>query len=270
MDIVIQTLKSLDLSDKEIDVYLAILELGSVPASVIGKRTGIVRSTTQYTCQQLTQKGLLRSITRGNTFLYSAESPEKLVYLLDQQKKDLEVKEDNVKRIIGDLKKRMNPKILLPRVQFIEGEDNMISLYREMLDQKEPIYNAFLKRDNITDKFGRFMDRQFVPQRIQRGIRAFVLLNDESEGAEEALRTDKESKRVTLLVPTKDFPFDADIDLYGNKVAFYSYRKNDLTGVIIENQYIRSSMFSLFKMAWDYARTLTVNKKYKDFELETK
>ncbi len=267
MDIVVETLKGLDLSDKEIDVYLAILELGSVPASVIGKRTGIVRSTTQYTCQQLTQKGLLRSITRGNTFLYSAESPEKLLYLLDQRKKDLELQEENVQRIIGELKKRMNPKILMPRVQFIEGEDNMISLYREMLDQKEPIYNAFLKQEEIAEKFGRFMDRQFIPQRIQRGVKAFVLLNDTSDGAHEVVETDKQSKRVTMLVPTKNYPFEADVNLYGNKVAFYSYRKNDLTGVIIENQYIRASMFSMFKMAWDYARMLPMNKKYKDIEL---
>ena len=65
-----ETLKKLGLNEKEITIYLMLLKIGSVPASVLGQRTNITRSTAQYTCQQLAKKGLIHSIQKNNTFKY--------------------------------------------------------------------------------------------------------------------------------------------------------------------------------------------------------
>ena len=100
-----QTLKKLGLKDKEIQIYLAILPLGSVPASILGKRTGMNRSTAQYICQQLVQKGLLTVIEKNGNFVYSVESPENILLLLERQKSEIEEKQTQANKIIETCKK---------------------------------------------------------------------------------------------------------------------------------------------------------------------
>ena len=64
-DAIRSTLASLDLSDKEISLYLLLLQSGTAPASSLGDRAGLVRSTAQYTCQQLEKKGSSGWCRRG-------------------------------------------------------------------------------------------------------------------------------------------------------------------------------------------------------------
>src|SRR3989344_9271625 len=104
MALVDETLAELGLSKKEIAIYLALLSTGTAPASTLGKRTSITRSTAQYTCQQLHKQGLVQKVQKGNTYLFTPEPPEKLQLLLQKQKEALEQKEDRVNRIIGELK----------------------------------------------------------------------------------------------------------------------------------------------------------------------
>jgi hypothetical protein len=66
--------------------------------------------------------------------------------------------------------------------------------------------------------------------------------------------------RTTLSIPKNMFPFHIGIHIYSsNKVALYSMSRNDMTGIIIENENITTSLLSLFKLAWDYAKTLPEN-----------
>mgnify|MGYP000980846458 CR=1 FL=1 len=44
--------------------------------------------------------------------------------------------------------------------------------------------------------------------------------------------------------------------VYGDKVSFYSYFEDDLSGVIIENKHIAKSQLSLFQMAYEYGKLL--------------
>lgn len=90
------TLKKLDLNDTEINVYLTLLPLGKAQASVIGYRTNQKRRTVRHACQCLVEKGLIRMKKQGNTFVFIAESPEKIIYLLEQEEKNIEKKNRSV------------------------------------------------------------------------------------------------------------------------------------------------------------------------------
>jgi len=129
-----ETLSALGLNEKEIEIYLASLTLGTSVASVLANRTKITRSTEQYTCQQLVKKGLMTVVEKGNTFLYTPESPDKLLYFIDQEREVLDNREDQVNRIIGDLKSRMNPHSVLPKVRFYEGEEATAQAYKSCVD----------------------------------------------------------------------------------------------------------------------------------------
>ena len=90
--IISQTLLNLGLNKNEIKIYLNLLQIGTASASVLGQRTSITRSTAQYACQRLTTRGLFHKIEKNGTFLYTAESPEKLLILLQNEHDQLKKK----------------------------------------------------------------------------------------------------------------------------------------------------------------------------------
>ncbi|USN54328.1 MAG: hypothetical protein H6765_07295 [Candidatus Peribacteria bacterium] len=60
----IAVLKRYGLSEKEAKIYLTTLELGSAPASTIGRRAGIKRVTAYALLQDLKRKQIVLSVEK--------------------------------------------------------------------------------------------------------------------------------------------------------------------------------------------------------------
>lgn len=106
MDILALELRKLGLSQKEIAVYLAGLELGHTSAQTIAKKAGISRPTAYQIIKALEKRGLItESKLKGKTY-YNAESPDKLLGILRLEKRALEEKEREFVRIISALKSK--------------------------------------------------------------------------------------------------------------------------------------------------------------------
>ena len=61
-----EALKSIGLTEGEIKIYLALLELGSSSIGQIIKRSGISGSKTYEVLDRLSQKGLISAILKNN------------------------------------------------------------------------------------------------------------------------------------------------------------------------------------------------------------
>lgn len=254
------------LNNNEIAIYLALLPIGGVPASILGQKTGINRSTAQYTCQQLAKKGLIQMVQKNQTFLYYPESPDKLLYLLEQEKKEVQQKENSIERILGDLKAMINPEVKLPKIHFYEGIKGLIEMFNDVLTEAAPLYGAAILDDQVHPKILTYLAEEYRPKRQKIGNPARMLFNNNKQTLKYR-ENDSAVNRVSLLLPYDQFPFDSCCHIYANKVAFYSYRKTDLTGVIIENNLVHATQMSLFRLAWDQARTLPINEQNKEVRI---
>ena len=74
-----QLLKKAGFSEKEIDVYLALLAQGQAVASDIAEQASINRSTTYVILDALAKRGLVETINRGGVAMFTAGPPENLV-----------------------------------------------------------------------------------------------------------------------------------------------------------------------------------------------
>jgi len=261
-----QILQSLGLDEKESELYLQLLPIGTSTASSLANKVHIPRSTSQYKCQQLVQKGLFKVIERNGTFNFSVEPPEKLNLLLDQQKQSILIKENRLSLIIGDLKKLYNPQADLQKINYFEGVDGLIEMFEDILKDQEIIYGLTKNDQHMDPQVDQYLSDVYIPRRKQLRNQSWIIFND-NENTRSYQKYDQEVNRISLLIPDEQFPFDACCHIYGQKVAFYSYRKHDLTGVIINNQHIRQSQYSLFKLAWNFTRMLPVNKQYQKISL---
>lgn len=262
-----EVLQKLGLNETEIKVYLAMLSSGTTPASVLARRTGLPRSTARYNCQQLVQAGLVITGTKNNATLYTAKNPDSLFALLEKDREALKKKSAQVSNIIGALKNMYNPKTSLPKVTFYEGVDGVISMLDDVINDNEPLYAAVRLTDNIHSEITRYLREVYVPKRKKMLNKTRALFSNNKETVSYKKDSDRENK-ISLFVPEDKFPFDQCLHIYGDKVAFYYANSYDVGGVIMKDMHMRKTQLSLFEMAWNFARALPENKKYKNQELD--
>ncbi len=79
--------KELGFSDREIKVYIALLELGSVTVGPIAAKTMLQHSKVYETLDKLREKGLASYIIVSKTRHYQAADPKDILGLIDDRKK---------------------------------------------------------------------------------------------------------------------------------------------------------------------------------------
>ena len=205
---------------------------------------------------------------KNNTFYFTPEDPGKILYLLEEEKKQITEKEKLAHGVIGDLKHMMNPYTAIPKVQFYEGVEGVIRLYDDILAAGEDIYGAsVIGQDDVHPEVMQYLNEIYTPKRKEMKNKSFMIYDAGGEDLKSYLDNDKAMRRTTLLVPKEEYPFDTCFHIYGNKVAFYSRSNNELMGVLIESKHIRNNQYSLFKLAWNYAKSFPINRKYSSIDL---
>jgi len=239
-----QALRDLGLNPNEVKVYLSLLPLEKAPASTLGYRTKLERTTARYTCQQLVKKGVVGEFKQGKTSFYQAESPEKLLFLVEEAKEVLKEREAQIQRIMGQLKGMANPKTVLPKVRFYEGKEGVIKLYDQILEIGKDL-DSFEDGQDMAAFIPEYIPR-FIQERKKRGIHNRVICPADT-------KTNKESKkelRKTRTVPHKELPFSCDVKICGDQISLFSFQKGSEAGIAIRHQDLAENFRRLFEYNW--------------------
>lgn len=248
-------LQELGLNQKEVSIYLTLLSTGTAPASVLGHRTDIKRSTARYTCQQLHKKGLVSMVQKGETQLFSYEPPERLKLLLQKKREEIDRKEDQVNQIIGDLKMRINPEAVLPKVQFFEGWKSIEEACKKVLDDLE-------KKDQIIG-FVKTLEEEEGPEKLHKTLNDFVekrlqkkvfyrVIAAKTPTASQLQKSDAAYHRETRLVSPEQFEvMGSEIIIYKNKVYSMTYEDGIAMATIVESKSLTQMQRGIFWALWN-------------------
>lgn len=267
MEKIKKTLEKLGLNENEIEIYITSLSVWQSPASILWKKNNIARSTAQYTCQALVEKWLLSVVLKWNTFLYSPEDPDKLLTMVNKEYELVEKKFISTKTILWDLKSLMNPDMKMPSVKYFSWLEGLIDLIEDVfIQQPNFMYWAMEVGEDMHPGVVKYLEEQYMPKRKKMKIDSKFLMNDD-EGSRKYGSPEKWLWRNIVHVSTDSYPFDGCMMIYWDKVAFFSYKQTDMTGILIENKYIQQMMLSVFKLAWNAAIKLPGNIQEKREEL---
>src|SRR5215831_14991907 len=100
---VIDLLTGLGLSPNEAHTYVALLEIDAVSIRKIAAHTGINRGTTYDALKRLVALGLVSVKQRGSREHYMAESPERILDIIRDKRRDLLEVAAAAKKILPDL-----------------------------------------------------------------------------------------------------------------------------------------------------------------------
>lgn len=237
------TLKNIGLDEREVQIYLSLLELGEAIPSVIAKRAKIKRTTTYLALERMLEKGIVSKIKKGKYYHFQAVNPHSL--LEDQYKRfnDLEL-------ILPELLKLNQSYAVRPQVSFFEGKKGLIHIMEDTLKTSTEILNwsdVTLATTSILKDYY----PSYISTKLKRGIWVKGICSYDPI-ALEFQRKGKEELRELALIPKEDFPFKNEINIYDDKVAIISH--DDQIGIIIQNKAIADTQRSIFKFAFKYAK----------------
>lgn len=230
-------LQDIGLNEKESQVYLAALKLGTSKVSDISSESKINRVTCYDILQKLMEKKFVSQVNKDGTQVFIAADPDSIL-------KNLEKKYEKFKSHVNILKNLSTIKSPL-KISYFEGADELKKIYFDTLDSQTEILNI-INEDAILPIWPSY-ESDYVQERTSKKIYLRGIAIDTENGRDLQLK-DRHFHRQVILVPKGKFDFSNDIMIYDDKVAILSWLS--LGGVIIDNKDIAETHRALFEMAW--------------------
>ncbi len=245
----LENLKELGLSEGEIKVYSAVLELGITGLNKIQEKTGIERRNIYDILNKLIEKGLISYTIEKGKRTYQCTHPNKLL-------EEIKNKEDSLIELkkqmpqIKDLFKLSKPKI---RAEIFRGNEAIKSLLNELLDYKESFWmggSSFQKYTAVPKGlqlwFAHWMDRRVQKKHIMHDL---VARGTHLKGLEPSnVKKHKKLFYKYCQLP-KGMYGPMVIIIFGNKVAQTLWQAQSFA-FVLESEKIKDSYIKYFKHFW--------------------
>ena len=243
----ISILKELGLTDGEIKVYDALLELNSSSTGEISRKSGVHTSKVYPILDRLIQKGLASFIYKGKIRMYQVTPPKNLLDIIEHKKRDLEEKENKIRELVSKMEiKREDEKRQWAAV--FEGKEGIRNLFEIMLDewQDGEDYLVFAPGEEFMDEdLNKFFKKHHL-KRIEKGIIVKVI----------ALKSQEEYyKKEYENIPGFEFRFTknsipAAINIVHNKVSTIIWSKPP-NAFVIDSEIAARKYRIFFNTLWN-------------------
>lgn len=242
----------LDLSKKEINLYLNLVKYGSLTILELSEITGINRATTHINVENLAQKGLITQIKkgRGSRRLIMAEPPEKISMIFKERKAKLESAENQlgfIAKEISSLKQEYKPSGGM-EIRRYEGKDEVKLIYNDVLKAKE--IRAYVNYEKLSKIFPSNTFKFLDTHRKNANMQIWEIMEDSIKAQEYAKMMPKE--RYFFRFATDSLKLAAiDYILFDGKIAIIELSSNaGISGIIIENENFYKNAKAIYKFVW--------------------
>ncbi len=243
-----RALLQLGFSDKEILVYLVVLQNKESSIPSIAKETALGRGTVYDIVEKIKTKGYIAEIKKGKKRRIVVENPSSRFYsFLDKEHERLQKSKKIVDNLLPSLKALDANDDFKPQVRMYEGENGFRQVWDEIFSYEG---KNFLSIARI-ETFIKFMGQEFLDEIQERKKKlnfSSRAINEYSKEAEIVRNKDSKYNRETRLAP-KEFQFPSSEIIFGDKVAMFSTRKENII-VVIESKDVAETHRQYFEMIW--------------------
>lgn len=241
-------LKNFGLSEKEIAVYLALIELGPSSVREICGKSKVNRGTTYDILKSLIGIGIVSYYNKESKQYFIAEEPQKLLTAIDQKQEDLLDVRKNVEESLPLIKTLFEKQGGKPVVKFYEGAKGVRQIFEDVLEEvaqaADKVYYLYSSAtaEHRKNVYGAMPD--FSKKRIAKKIQVKII----SLGEDGKLAGLDERKQMP--VGTRDLKATHEI-IYAGKVAHIGIDRNENpVGVVIQNEEIYNMQKAIFEFNW--------------------
>jgi len=238
---IIDELREFGLSENEVKVYLACLGLGKAKVNEISKKSNLIRTTTYGLLKSPGEKGLISKFDKDKITFFQPANPKEIINILEEKKR-------NISNILPELEELTSLKQESYNVELFEGERGVKTILNEAISAKGGIIKVIGAAQGWV-KFAKEYIHIYYRKKKENKVQSLTLVDDTKENRkvfrEEELKTNakiKFSKGVCLE--------NSAMIIYGKKVAFVNYEKNNLRGFVVKDPYFSIIQNNLFDKVW--------------------
>src|SRR6266404_4383263 len=237
-------LKNFGLSEKEIAVYLALVELGPSSVRDISAKSKVNRGTSYDILKSLIGMGIVSYYNKESKQYFIAEPPEKLLSAIDQKKENLDEVREHIENSLPLIKTLFEKQGGRPSVKLYEGTKGIRQILEDVLQSGEKEYYLY-SSSTAEDRKNIYADMpDFSKKRIAKKIAVKIISLGEGGqlmGLDERKQMPSQGKEIKS---THEI-------IYGGKVAHISLDdKEDPVGVVIQNDAIYQTQKLIFEFNW--------------------
>lgn len=141
-----QLLEQLGFSEKEVEVYLTVLEKGKIAPSDVSKITGINRSTVYAVAKDLIKKGVITEDLGGSVRYLTALPPRELGEIIAREENELKKRKTVTTQAIQELQDfTKNTHFSIPKITFVPEED----IEKHLFKRSEIWHKSIFQHDGI-------------------------------------------------------------------------------------------------------------------------
>lgn len=252
-------LNKLDLSEKEITVYLHILSSGPQHVTKIGQACKLTRTNTYDVIKKLEDKGLCHNLGSLYGKKIKANSPTQLKDLIEIKEKEIKSYKEEFNNILSDLEKiNFKDDNQAYKVSYFKGKENLKKLLNLTLINKEKeIFIAGSEIDMINILGENFMV-DFHKKRINKKIKLFALRPGNIRGQNLIFKEDEKNLRELRIRPENKIRLKSTIIIWDEFISFVSFNENDMFATLIENEMISKTQKSWFDFIWEKSKKVNL------------
>ncbi len=234
--------QELGLTEIEGKVYIALIKLGSTKTGPLVKKTELHRATVYDVLKRLSEKGLATYITKEKTKYFQATQPKHFLDILEEEKINLESKEDHIKDMVKNLESIQEQAKIKESAQIYQGKRGLKTIFEDILNYNKIC--SFASKGKFGEVLGSYFD-QFQNRKKQKKIKDRILINEE-------LKASKYVKSIygeVRFLP-KDYDYPTATFIYGDKVAIFVFTEYPIA-FVIENKEVANSYRTYFELLWE-------------------
>lgn len=240
-------LEEAGLTKNEIEVYKALLELGSTTAGPLTKKSGIHRSRVYEALNRLIEKGLVSFNIQANRKYFQAQSPDTIIDFLEEKKAQ-------VKEILPELKAMQ---LFLPErheAKLFEGYKGIKSIFDNIVSTlkkgKEVLVFGARSGQDVAPEVWQSFFKHLNKRRLEKGIVQKMIYNEDLRYSDIVAEYQKSKLTEVRFVKQKTI---TGINIHGDNVAFIVWKKKPY-GFLITSKDVADTFREHFKILWKQSK----------------
>lgn len=243
-----ELLQKTGLTVREIGVYTALRTQGELMASQIAKKTLLIRTNVYDVLESLIHKGIVAYVIRSGKKYFRATDPAKLIDYIDNQKRDMEEVEAELKKLLPSLTP-LHFDSKRPIIEVYEGREGLKTILemsvRESLKTREEILGISVQQQKCRDLAGPYHIRWYS-DRDKHKIKARYLMS----GEEKIIPV--EHTLFKVLPPEAKNP--NEVFIFGDITTQFFFTGGLFTAILIDNEEITNNYRHYFEFLWKFIK----------------
>ncbi len=246
-------LKEIGLTDGEIKVYEALLDLGESTKTALAKKSGVAPSNIYDITNRLIEKGIISKVDKNGIANFSPANPSRILDFLDNKKREIDKEKDGLSSILPLLLSKFSKTKEKVNVEVFQNWNGLKTIFEDLLEECDKRSENYVfgatkgEKEELTDNF--FL--KYSKARADKGIITNIIFNEELRNRKERIAFFLKSSKYKVRFLQQTTP--SEIMIYKNKTCIIILSGAPLV-IRITSKEVADSFKQYFDLMWKIAK----------------